>query len=112
MDLSKILIKLKSGEYQKSNDIYEDLELIISNCQKYNRAEPILKKADQFKECIKTVWGNFKKEIEKKGINYNQQIVINEDVLKRIAIIQEKRTKKKIPALQAVIEQEKKNILP
>ncbi len=63
-------------------------------------------------ECIKTVWGNFQKEISRKGINYRQKININDQLLKRIAIIEEKRTKKKIPALQAVIEQEKKNILP
>lgn len=72
----------------------------------------ILKKADQFDECIKTVWGNFKKEIEKKGISYNQEIKVNDEILKRIHLIEEKKNKKKVTALQSVIEQQKKNILP
>lgn len=63
MDLTKILTKLKSGEYEHAYQVHQDLDLIIANCRKYNRAEPILKKADQFMECIKTVWSNFKKEI-------------------------------------------------
>lgn len=76
MDLTKILNKLKNGNYECSNQIYEDLQLIISNCQKYNRAQPILKKAEQFKDCIKTVWTNYKKQLQKKNINYNQHILI------------------------------------
>lgn len=62
-----------------------------------------MKKAEQFRECITTVWGNFKKDIAKKGISYEKKITINEDILIRIAAIDEKRTKKKVPALQAVI---------
>lgn len=77
MDLTTILTKLKAGEYQRSEEVYQDLELIIANCLKYNRAEHIIKKAEQFKVCIGTVWTNFKREVEKKGISYNQKIDIN-----------------------------------
>lgn len=38
MDLNTILVKLKAGEYERSEDVYQDLELIIANCLKYNRA--------------------------------------------------------------------------
>lgn len=112
MDLSQIEERLKAGKYKYPDQIHDDLQLIVTNCLRYNRVDQILKKAEQFRECITTVWGNFKKEIARKGISYDQIITINEDILKRIAIIDEKRTRKKIPALQAVIEQEKKNILP
>jgi hypothetical protein len=38
--------------------------------------------------------------------------LITEENLKRVGFIEEKRNRKKIPALHFVIEQEKKNILP
>lgn len=66
MDLSTILVKLKAGKYSRSEEVYSDLLLIISNCRKFNLSDHILKKADQFMECIGTVWGNFKKELQKK----------------------------------------------
>lgn len=78
MDLTKILWKLKSGIYDQAERVHGDLLLIIANCRKYNRADVILKKADQFMECIETVWNNFKKEIQKKSISYYQKIVIND----------------------------------
>lgn len=44
----------------------------------YNASGDIIKKAHQFYSCIETVWGNFKREILKKGIRYDQPININE----------------------------------
>jgi hypothetical protein len=46
MDLSTIINKLKKGKYIYAKDLYNDLELIIINCNIFNiQYLPILKKA-------------------------------------------------------------------
>ena len=59
MDLQTIINKLKEGKYRFAAEILDDLKLIISNCVFYNSHNNILKKAEQFDECIKTEWTNF-----------------------------------------------------
>lgn len=113
MDLSTILKKLKAGKYRDSGEVLGDLDLIVENCRSYNTYNPgIIKKAEEFSKCIKTVWGNFRKELDKKAIPYDREIVISDDILKRIGLIEEKKSRRRIPALHTMIEQEKKNILP
>ena len=80
------------------------MELIIENCFKYNSQPAIIKKGEQFEFCIKTEWGNFKKEIHRKGISYDGPLIINEKILERLIMVEEKKTRKKVPSQVSFLE--------
>ncbi len=77
MDLNTIADNLKEGKYYEAIEVYRDLDQIIINCMEYNYNNfEILKKAESFKECIKTEWGNFIKEMQRK-MNIIDSIIID-----------------------------------
>lgn len=81
MDLNTIANNLKDGKYIVAQEVLDDLNLIISNCNHYNFNNfEILKKSESFKECIKTEWTNFVKELSKKGIDSNSVIEVTPDI--------------------------------
>jgi hypothetical protein len=91
-------------------DVYRDLELIISNCLHYNFNNfEIIKKAESFKECIKTEWGNFIKEMQKK-MNISDSIIIDvtPDIHERLLAMEEKRKKRKAAATASMLESDSK----
>ncbi len=100
MDLSTIMDKIKSASYSTPREVYDDLKLIISNCKSYNSNAEIIKKANEFNKCIETVWTNLLKDFQKKYFSIDSHIPINEDILKRIEMIDDKKKKKKINTLQ------------
>lgn len=83
--------------------MYCDLNLIISNCLEYNYNNfEIIKKAESFRECIKTEWGNFMKEMQRK-VNVVDSIIIDvtPEVHERLLAMEEKRRRRKAAAASA-----------
>ena len=107
MDLNTIAENLKEGKYYDASEVYRDLDQIIINCLDYNYNNfEIIKKAEAFKECIKTEWGNFMKEMQRK-MNITDSIIVDvtSDIHERLLAMEEKRRKRKVtPANSSMME--------